>query len=43
MNNKIQPLEIHTTTNIDKHASEKEYTLDEETNCNQSQQWGRNP
>jgi hypothetical protein len=40
MNNKIWPLKIHTTTNINNHGNEKEYTLDEEINCNQSQQWG---
>jgi len=40
MNNKIRPLEIHTTTNINNHGSEKECTLNEKTNCNQNQQWG---
>jgi hypothetical protein len=40
MNNKIQPLKTHTTTYINNHGSEKKYTLNEETNCNQSQQWG---
>jgi len=43
MNNKIRPLKTNTTTNINNHGSEKEYTLNEETNCNQNQQWGRNP
>jgi hypothetical protein len=40
MNNKIQPLDIHTTTNINNHGSEKECTLNEKINCNQSQQRG---
>ncbi len=41
MDNKIQPLEIYTTTNINNHESGQEeyYTLDEQIDHNQSQQW----
>jgi hypothetical protein len=40
MDNKTQPSKIYTTTSINNHWNDqKEYTLDEETDHNQSQQW----
>ncbi len=40
MDNKIRPSKIYITININNHESDKkEYTLYEETNHNQSQQW----
>jgi len=40
MDNNTQPSKIYTTTSINNHGSnQKEYTLDEETNHNKSQQW----
>jgi hypothetical protein len=40
MDNKTWPSKIYTATSINNHGNDqKEYTLDEETNCNQSQQW----
>ncbi len=39
MNNKSWPLEIYIVTSINNHGSDKkEYTLNEEIDCNQSQQ-----
>jgi hypothetical protein len=35
MDNKTQPLEIYTTTNINNHGSEEKYTSYEEIDCNQ--------
>jgi hypothetical protein len=40
MDNKTQTSKIYTITNINNHGSEKEYTSDEETDCNQSKKWG---
>ncbi len=38
IDNKIWPLEIYTITNINNHGNDqKEYTLDEKIDCNQSQ------
>jgi hypothetical protein len=41
MKNKTQPSKIYTTININNHGSgQEEYdTKDEQTNCNQSEQW----
>jgi hypothetical protein len=40
MDNKTQRSKFYIATNINNHGSDQEeYTLDEETNCNQSQQW----
>jgi hypothetical protein len=40
MDKKIRPSKIYITTNINNHESDQEeYTFDEETNHNQSQQW----
>jgi len=40
MDNKIQPSKFYTTININNHGSNKEeYTLNEEIDHNQSQQW----
>jgi len=40
MDNKTEPSKIYTTININNHGSDQEeYTLDVETNHNQSQQW----
>jgi hypothetical protein len=40
MDNKTQPLEIYTSTNINNHGNDQEeYTLDEQTYHNQNQQW----
>ncbi len=40
MDNKIWPLKIYNTMSINNHGSdEEEYTLDEEIDHNQSQQW----
>jgi hypothetical protein len=40
MDNKTQPLEIYIATNINNHGGEEEYTLEEEIDYNQGQQWG---
>jgi len=40
MDKKIRPSKIYITTNINNHESDQEeYTFDEETDHNQSQQW----
>jgi hypothetical protein len=40
IDNKIQLSKIYISTNINNHGSDQnKYTSNEETNCNQSQQW----